>query len=168
MELTGAYAVFGNGGEAVVPHEILEIRGKGGVVLYRRLPGGLGRVIDESVTADMIDLLSAVINEGTGRAARLDRPAAGKTGTSQDYRDAWFIGFTSDLTAGVWVGNDDNRPMKRVTGGGLPAEIWRDFMLEAHRGIAPEDLMMRREPPTAIEETVEDIWENLKRRFGLQ
>jgi membrane peptidoglycan carboxypeptidase len=79
----------------------------------------------------MLDLLHAVVTSGTGTAADIGLPAYGKTGTTQDYRDAWFIGFVGDLVVGVWVGNDDNRPMRRVTGGSLPAQIWRDFMLQA-------------------------------------
>lgn len=79
----------------------------------------------------MLDLLSSVVREGTGTAARLDRPAGGKTGTSQDYHDAWFVGFTSDLVVGVWAGNDDNTPMNNVTGGSLPANIWHDFVSAA-------------------------------------
>ena len=80
----------------------------------------------------MLDLLQAVVREGTGKAARLPNvPAGGKTGTTQEYRDAWFIGFTPDLIVGVWVGNDDNAPMNKVVGGDLPAEIWRDFLSRA-------------------------------------
>lgn len=82
----------------------------------------------------MADLLSEVIATGTGRAARLTRPAGGKTGTSQDFRDAWFVGFSSDLVTGVWVGNDDSSPMRGVTGGGLPARLWAAFMINAHKG----------------------------------
>lgn len=74
------------------------------------------------------------ITQGTGRAAQIDRPAAGKTGTSQDYRDALFVGFTSDLVAGIWVGNDNDSPTNKVTGGALPARIWHDFMIDAHVG----------------------------------
>ena len=80
----------------------------------------------------MNGMLAGVLSHGTGRAARLKRPAAGKTGTSQNHRDAWFIGYTADLVTGVWVGNDDSAPMKRVTGGGLPARIWKNFMTAAH------------------------------------
>ncbi|HJU17416.1 MAG TPA: PBP1A family penicillin-binding protein, partial [Stellaceae bacterium] len=82
---------------------------------------------------EMMDLLQAVIKEGTGRAARLDRPVGGKTGTTNDYRDAWFVGFTTDFVVGVWCGNDDNTPMKRVVGGDVPAKIWRDFVAGAER-----------------------------------
>ena len=86
----------------------------------------------------MLKMLSGVINGGTGRAARLSIPAYGKTGTSQDYRDALFVGFAGDLVVGVWVGNDDNTPLKGITGGGLPARIWRDFMGQAVKGAEPK------------------------------
>ena len=94
---------------------------------------GPGRVVNAELTGAMNRMLSGVIDHGTGRAAALPRPAAGKTGTTQDYRDAWFVGYTADLVAGVWFGNDDNRPMRKVTGGSLPAEAWRRFMLAATR-----------------------------------
>jgi len=76
-------------------------------------------------------MMSAVVDWGTGRGIRLGRPIAGKTGTGQDYRDAWFVGFSAELVTGVWVGNDDNSPMKTVTGGGLPARLWQAYMKEA-------------------------------------
>jgi penicillin-binding protein 1A len=87
-----------------------------------------------------------VIDDGTGKAARLERPAAGKTGTSQNFRDAWFIGFTADLITGVWMGNDDGGPMKRVTGGGLPAQIWKAYMQGAEIGLPARPLAA---PPPA-------------------
>ena len=86
-------------------------------------------------------MLNAVVVYGTGRRAALpDQPAAGKTGTTQDFRDAWFVGYTSQLTAGVWIGNDDGKPMNRATGGSLPAEIWNQVMRVAHEGKAPSPL----------------------------
>jgi penicillin-binding protein 1A len=85
-------------------------------------------------------MLVAVIGHGTGKSAALPRPAAGKTGTTQEYRDAWFIGYTADLVAGVWLGNDDNTPMNRVTGGSLPALAWRNFMLAATKTLPPKPL----------------------------
>ena len=88
-----------------------------GNVLYKRSGGGPGQVMGGHAAAEMLDMMQAVVTSGTGQAASLDRPVAGKTGTSQDYRDAWFIGFTADLVTGVWVGNDDNTPMNKVTGG---------------------------------------------------
>jgi penicillin-binding protein 1A len=82
----------------------------------------------------MNDMLAGVMRNGTGRAAALDRPAAGKTGTTQDFHDAWFVGYTADLVAGVWIGNDDNSPMRHVTGGTLPAHVWHNFMVAAEQG----------------------------------
>ncbi|MDD3446371.1 MAG: hypothetical protein PHS60_13225, partial [Zavarzinia sp.] len=92
------------------------------------------KVLNERVVGQMNRMLSAVIDGGTGHAAALGRPAGGKTGTSQDYRNAWFVGLTGNLVAGIWVGNDDNTPMIRVTGGGLPARIWQRFMTAALTG----------------------------------
>ena len=143
LELATAYAVFANGGAGVLPHGIAEIRSGDGTILYRRGGTGAGRVVASRPLNQMSDMLSAAIREGTGKAARLDRPAAGKTGTSQDFRDAWFVGYTRDLVAGVWLGNDDGRPMRRVTGGGPPARIWRAFMAEAHRGRPARPLATR-------------------------
>ncbi|MGH6959477.1 MAG: transglycosylase domain-containing protein, partial [Dongiaceae bacterium] len=131
LELTGAYATFDNGGYGVWPRGIEEIRDRGGAVLYRREGSGPGMVVDPGHVASMLDLMSAVVDWGTGKAAKLRRPAAGKTGTGQDFRDAWFIGFTAELVTGVWIGNDDNTPMKKVTGGGLPAQLWHAFMAAA-------------------------------------
>ena len=85
-------------------------------------------------------MMSQVLIRGTGKAAAFGFPAAGKTGTTSDYRDAWFMGFTADLVTGVWVGNDDNKPMKQVTGGGMPARLWREFMAAAHLGMPPRPL----------------------------
>ena len=140
LELTAAYAPFGNGGEGAIPYGIIEIRETSGRVIYRRSGSGPGIVIEAPALVAMTDMMQAVIRSGTGRAAALDRPAAGKTGTSQEYRDAWFVGFTAELIAGVWSGNDDGTPMERVTGGSLPARIWRAFMVEAHRGLPARPL----------------------------
>ncbi len=140
LEMTAAYAVFANGGTGVWPYGIREIRDRGGRVLYRRKGTGPGRVIKSARASEMNDLLGSVIAWGTGKAARIGRPAAGKTGTSQDFRDAWFIGYTPDLVTGVWMGNDDGTPMNEVTGGGLPARLWRSFMLEAHKGVPAKAL----------------------------
>ena len=133
IELTGAYATFANGGAGVIPYGVQRIEG-----VFERSSGGAGEAVAPGVVASMNDMLAAVVTRGTGKAARLaDRRSAGKTGTSQSFRDAFFIGFTGNLVAGVWVGNDDGEPMDEVTGGSLPARIWHDFMEAAHEG-APE------------------------------
>jgi penicillin-binding protein 1A len=134
MEMTSAYAVFANRGYPAWPYGIIDIRDGKGRVLYRRRATDQARLVSPAVTADMQSMLRDVVRSGTGRAARLNRPAAGKTGTSQEFRDAWFIGFTAELVAGVWMGNDDSSPMKNVTGGSLPARLWRNFMTDALKG----------------------------------
>jgi penicillin-binding protein 1A len=139
IDLTASYAAFANGGLGVWPYGVAEIRDVHGNVLYHRQGGGPGRVIDAPIVAEMNELLTGVVERGTGKRAKLPRPAAGKTGTTQDYRDAWFIGYTADLVTGVWLGNDDNSPMQKVTGGTLPAETWHNFMMQADAGhpVAP-------------------------------
>ncbi|WP_084536910.1 transglycosylase domain-containing protein [Azospirillum halopraeferens] len=134
VELTAAYAGIANRGVPVLPYAITEIRSRSGAVLYRRQGGGAGPVVDPGNAARLTGMMAAVLDYGTGRNARLDRPAAGKTGTTQDNRDAWFVGYTGDLIAGVWLGNDNNAEMKRVTGGTLPAKLWQAFMTDAHQG----------------------------------
>ena len=140
MELTGAYAVLANRGYPVWPYGIVEIRDGGGSLLYRRGASGANRLIEPRIVAGLQSMLSDVILTGTGRAARLSRPAVGKTGTSQDFRDAWFIGFSAELVTGVWLGNDDSKPMKKITGGGLPARLWRGFMADALKGAPVQNL----------------------------
>jgi penicillin-binding protein 1A len=140
LELTAAYAVIANRGNGVWPWAIREIRTGDGTVLFRRSGGGPGRVAEPADVAAINDIFTAAITWGTGRAAKLDRPSAGKTGTSQDSRDAWFIGYTPDLVAGIWLGNDDNSPMKGVGGGSFPARAWRDFMVPALKGVPPKPL----------------------------
>ncbi len=136
LELTSAYVPFSNGGKAVVPYIVTRITTRDGRVLYERRGSGLGQVISEEDLGAMNDMMRAVITSGTGRRARLKgHEAGGKTGTSQDYRDAWFIGYTAQYIAGVWFGNDDNSPTRRVTGGSLPAQVWKSVMTEAHRGL---------------------------------
>ncbi len=140
IELTSAYAVFANEGRGVWFHGIEEIRDSAGTVLFRRAGDGPGRVVEPRQVEDMTDMMTAVIDWGTGKSAALGRPAAGKTGTSQEFRDAWFIGFTAELVTGVWVGNDDGKPMGEVTGGGLPATIWQSVMTKALEGSPPRPL----------------------------
>lgn len=141
LELTAAYAAFANGGYGVIPHGIEEVRAESGEELYRRQGSGIGRIADQRSIAYMNNMMKAVMVYGTGRNSTLpDRPVAGKTGTSQDFRDAWFIGYSADLVVGVWVGNDDGKPMKNVTGGTLPARIWHAFMTRTQEGVPVADL----------------------------
>ena len=140
MEMTAAYAALANKGIGAMPHGILEVRDGRDRVLYRRHGSGRGQVARPWHVAELGQMLARTIRIGTGRNARLGRPAAGKTGTSQDYRDAWFLGYTSHLVAGVWLGNDNGAPMNRVTGGGAPARLWRDFMVAAHKDLPARPL----------------------------
>ena len=140
MEMTAAYATTANGGEGIWSYGITEVLDQDGTVIFRRAGGGPGPVLAPATVDQMNSMLQTVVESGTGRNARLDRPVAGKSGTSQDYRDAWFIAFTADLVAGVWVGNDDGSPMNNVTGGGMSARIWRDFMTAALAGTEPRPI----------------------------
>ncbi len=141
LELTGAYATFANQGYGVWPYGVEEIRDAGGDVLYRRSPvAGPGLVVGPRELSILTHLMTAVVEWGTGKAAKLERPAAGKTGTSEDFRDAWFVGFSAELVTGVWFGNDDNSAMAEVTGGSLPAGLWRRFMTRALEGRPPSTL----------------------------
>ncbi len=140
LELTAAYAVFANRGSGVWPHAISEIREASGRVLYRRSGDGPGQVVAPEAVDQMADLMSATVEWGSGKAARQKRPAAGKTGTSQEFRDAWFVGYTADLVAGAWFGNDDETPMKNVTGGNLPARLWGRVMARGLAGVPASPL----------------------------
>jgi penicillin-binding protein 1A len=136
IDLTAGYAAFANGGDGVIPYAIVRIRTELGKVLYDRRGSGLGRVIEPRYEANMVAMMRGTVTEGTGRQAALGtRPVAGKTGTSQSYRDAWFVGFTSNHVTGVWIGNDTGQPMKGATGGGLPARIFKTYMLKAEEGL---------------------------------
>lgn len=141
LELTSAYAAFANGGNGVIPYVIREVKTTAGKMVYRREGGGLGSVIPVPALAMMNTMMRETLVTGTGR--RADIPGwevAGKTGTTQDFRDAWFAGFTSRLVTVVWLGNDDNSPMKKVSGSGMPAEIWGKYMKAAHAGVQPVPL----------------------------
>ncbi|MGH6914744.1 MAG: transglycosylase domain-containing protein, partial [Geminicoccales bacterium] len=134
MEMAAAYAAMAADVKRVVPFGIRSIRGQSRR-LYEHRPAKIPQ--HESALpwhrAEMLDLLIAAVDSGTGTAAKLSAPVAGKTGTTQDYRDAWFIGFTADIVVAVWLGNDDSSPTGHVTGGDLPARIWRDFITAAYR-----------------------------------
>jgi penicillin-binding protein 1A len=161
LELTGAYVPFANGGTGVIPFAVTRVRTKAGKILYERKPGGLGAVMSPANNAAMTKLMVQTVLTGTGKAARLaERPTAGKTGTTQDFHDAWFVGFTADLVTGVWVGNDNAAPMKKATGGGLPAHIFHAFMEDAEQDLPVRPLVgtvlvadASEAPPQAAEAT---------------
>jgi penicillin-binding protein 1A len=165
LELVSAYAPFANGGIGMLAYGITDIWDGDGHILYHRDGTGPGRVIAPELAGAMNRMLAGVMTHGTGRNAALGRPAAGKTGTTQEYRDAWFVGYTADLVAGVWLGNDDNSPMHKVTGGTLPAAVWRNFMLAATR-----DMPVRKLPsgPPSYDRGPSDAGEAsaLDRLFG--
>ncbi len=141
LELTTAYVPFANGGIGVQSHIITKVRTIGGKAIYQRKGASNGRIIEAQYVSMMNTMMQETLLTGTARKAELKGwQAAGKTGTSQDYRDAWFVGYTSHLVAGVWLGNDDASPTKKTSGGNLPAEIWNRFMREAHRGVPVQSL----------------------------
>lgn len=129
IDMAAAYSAIANGGYATWPHAIKEVYTRDGYQLYQREADTENRILDAGAVKDLTKMLEKVISQGTGRRAKIPGFAAGKTGTTQDYRDAWFVGFTDEYVIAVWVGNDDNSPMKGVTGGTLPAEIWRKIAL---------------------------------------
>ncbi len=157
LEMTGAYAGILNGGSSVTPYGLVELRLLGEDESLMGSGGGIDeRVIQESSARELTYMMTQVLERGTGSRARLpDREAAGKTGTTQAARDAWFLGFTADYVAGVWMGYDDNTPLTGVTGGGLPAEIWHETMLRVHKGLPAKPLPMLRPAPRP--ETVQPL-----------
>jgi penicillin-binding protein 1A len=139
LELATGYQVFQTGGGRTTPYLISQVRSTRGDLLYAHAASAPVPVYDPLFATRMVGMLKTVITAGTGTGANIGRPAAGKTGTSQNWRDAWFVGFTPDVLTAVWVGNDDGRPMAKVTGGELPAQIWKRFMMVAERGAPPRD-----------------------------
>jgi penicillin-binding protein 1A len=147
-ELVGAYAPFANGGLAVSPHVVNRIRTPDGKVLYARRNDPPARVIAANIVGMMNVMMHETLVTGTAKKADIPGwPAAGKTGTSQDFRDAWFIGYTANLVTGVWLGNDDNSPTRKATGGGLPVEVWTRFMKVAHQNMPASPLPGSTQPP---------------------
>lgn len=136
VEMVGAYAPFANGGFAATPHVVTRIKTLDGKLLYMRPADEHNQVIEPRYVGMMNTMMRETLISGTAKKAEIPGwQAAGKTGTSQDYRDAWFIGYTANLVTGVWLGNDDNSPTKKATGGGLPVEVWSRFMRTAHEGV---------------------------------
>jgi penicillin-binding protein 1A len=136
IELVSAYAPFANGGSAIAAHVVERVRTAAGKTLYTRVAPNFGRVVEARHVGMMNAMMHETLVSGTAHSAQLAGwPAAGKTGTSQEFRDAWFIGYTSHLVTGIWLGNDDSSPTRKATGGGLPVEIWSHFMKPAHQGV---------------------------------
>ncbi len=155
LEHAVAYATFPNKGKAVTPHSVLEVRTGAGDLVWRWDRDGKKPVqaIPVSVASDMAEMMSHVVSEGTARRAIMDGiPTAGKTGTTNAYRDAWFVGYTGNFTCAVWYGNDDYSPTNRMTGGSLPAQTWHDIMVVAHQGVEVKEVpgigMGQKLPPT--------------------
>jgi penicillin-binding protein 1A len=140
LQLTSGFQVFQQGGVRVEPYVIESITSQGGEPIFaHQQPLGERRVYDIGHASIMVKMMKKVVSEGTAKRAAFGRPTAGKTGTSQNWRDAWFVGFTPDYVTGVWVGNDDEKPMNKVVGGDIPASIWRRFMMTAHQSLAVRD-----------------------------
>ena len=141
LEMVGAYGAFANGGTGVIPYVVASVKGADGKVLYRRAEGGLGRVIDPNAAGMMNAMMHETFVVGTAKKGEIPGwELAGKTGTSQDFRDAWFVGFSGSLVTGVWLGNDDGEPTRKASGGNLPVEIWRTYMAQALKGQPPVPL----------------------------
>jgi penicillin-binding protein 1A len=158
IELTRAYAVFANGGLRVYPYLVTQVEDHAGNVIYRRhVATGeeQERIVASHVNRDLVAMLNGVVTHGTGMSAAVPgHEAGGKTGTTQDFHDAWFVGFTHDYVTSVWVGNDDSTPMKAVTGGSLPAAIWKATMTVAEKGLAPVKLDKSDMQPPADDSTI--------------
>ncbi|MPZ39102.1 MAG: PBP1A family penicillin-binding protein [Rhizobiales bacterium] len=161
LDHTGGYGIFVNGGKSITPHAILELRTGNGDLVWRFDRDGKKpvQVIDPQVALDMSMMLNSAAERGTGRRAILPGiPIAGKTGTTNAYRDAWFVGFTGNYIAGVWYGNDDYRPSNRMTGGSLPAMTWQQIMLHAHEGIELAPLPgLNQKAPSSSRPAVADV-----------
>ena len=156
IEMTGAYAGILNGGSSVTPYGLVELRLLGEDEQLMDAGGGIGeRVIQQKAAQELTWMMEQVVRAGTGQKARFGNwQIAGKTGTTQEARDAWFIAFTADYVAGVWMGYDDNTPLTGVTGAGLPAEIWRETMARVHAGTTPRPLPMQ--APREVEQFVRE------------
>jgi membrane peptidoglycan carboxypeptidase len=158
--MTGVFATIANGGRLAEPYGVTAIRLRGDARPIGRGPAGGGdQVVSPRTAGPLAWMLKAVVDDGTGRRAALPGwQAAGKTGTTQAARDAWFIGFTADYVVGVWMGYDDNRPLTGVTGAGLPADIWREVMVRLHEGRAPRPLnVVEPDPPAIVQAPVTPV-----------
>jgi penicillin-binding protein 1A len=160
LDHTGGYAIFVNEGKSATPHAILEVRTGAGDLIWRFDRDGPKpvQVIPPQVARDMAFMMNKVVEEGTGKRAILDGiKAGGKTGTTNAYRDAWFVGYTGNYIGGVWFGNDDYTSTNRMTGGALPAQTWHGMMAYAHQGVelkpypgTPTSVATRQAPPPVV------------------
>lgn len=158
LELTSAYGTFANKGVHVPCTAITQVLDRNGKILEQALPEGRV-VLNEDAAADLTSMLEDVVTKGTGRGAQIGRPAAGKTGTTSDYHDAWFVGYTPDLVAGVWIGMDDNSPLDGIMGGQTPATIWQAFMTNALASVPVHDFdqaVVRRRNTKKVNELKDD------------
>ncbi len=184
IEMVSGFQVFQNQGQRLTPYVVDEITTLDGRQLFLHRTASPTPAYDIAHASMMVRMMERVIASGTGTRANFGRPAAGKTGTSQNWRDAWFIGFTPDVVTGVWVGNDDETPMRKVTGGVLPAEIWRRYMIAAHAQLPARDFDWLLPEPVAdvpaeegvVDETADshlmldtrkDFYSALANRFGV-
>ncbi|MDB2439642.1 PBP1A family penicillin-binding protein [Hellea sp.] len=157
LKLTTSYLPFSNYGKAAAPYGILSVSTANGTPLYDRFPSDMPRIVDSQNLAHMNRLMTRTVAQGTGRRAAIaGRQVAGKTGTTNDFRDAWFIGYAPEIVTGVWVGNDDYSPMKRVTGGNIPAMIWHDYMEATLADMPNATLPVSTEPVWRKQEKVLD------------
>ena len=170
IEMVSAYQVFQNQGQRLTPYIIDEISTVRGESIYRHATASPVPAYDIIRASLMVKMLQKVVTSGTGTGANFGRPAAGKTGTSQNWRDAWFIGFTPDYVAGVWVGNDDDKPMDRVTGGELAAKAWRGYMEQAHAYLPPRefDWLLPDQEPEMEDDPRNSFYEGLADEFAYE
>ncbi|MCH2037082.1 MAG: PBP1A family penicillin-binding protein [Rickettsiales bacterium] len=166
LEMVQAYAHIANNGMYVEAYGIEKVTDLNDEVIYKHHKESPTRIVSAKSVAMMNQVMMKVISDGTGKRASIGRPAAGKTGTSQDSRDAWFIGYTPEIVVGVWLGNDNNAPMKRVTGGSLPADLWRDFVAIALAEKPAKPLPLSPHMVDKKQKKYDGIWKNLLERFS--
>lgn len=166
IDMAAAYTAIANGGYAVTPYAINEIETYDNKQMYVRQAEAKKQVFDAKITRQMSIMMEQVINSGTGKRAKLPIFAAGKTGTSQEYRDAWFIGWTNKYIAAVWVGNDNDKPMNKVGGGNLPAEIWHDIMLTTVKDTPAYSVNTQAESADAIGNLIGDSTDGVSDEIG--
>jgi penicillin-binding protein 1A len=164
IDLVSAYGVFANQGIRVEPVSILKIEDRDGSILYQN-KSFEKRVFDSNLIAALVEMMQGIVKFGTGKNANLPRPVAGKTGTTSDYRDAWFVGFVPQLVTATWVGNDDNSPMYKMTGGWVPALMWKEFMIESLKNIPAQNFV---KPRQLVSRKINWLTGNLAQDFSPQ